>query len=474
MSVTPADDVAAGGRGVALWLPATAAAAAVIVHPHSGVAVLALTIAATVAFRLRGDGATVLCAVAVTTLLLPARQVFSPLGSVGSPAVLLSVGAFAWWLAQQVLPATSRIGQRQPARTAFWLVGASVMLSYVAAFFGPRSEVETRAADRGLVWSIALLGVGLLAADGIDTRERLDRVLRVLVGGSAVLAVTGILQFFTGIDPATELDLPILVELNDLGGILERADFRRVAGTSSHPIEFGVVLAMMIPLALHYLHVEQDPRRRRRWWLRLALLSTGVPMSLSRSAFLVLVPAGVILLAGWDWPRRRQMIAYGAVFAVAMKAAVPGLLGTIRSLFLNAGNDPSVAGRTRDYALVGRLFDEAPVLGRGFRTFVPESYFFLDNQYLMSIIETGIVGAVALAVLLLTGLHLARVTRVRSVDPVTRDLALSLGAAIFGAVLSFATFDALSFPQAALTTFLLIGCLGALWRLEAGRGAERP
>jgi hypothetical protein len=49
-----------------------------------------------------------------------------------------------------------------------------------------------------------------------------------------------------------------------------------------------------------------------------------------------------------------------------------------------------------------------------------------------------------------------------------RSLAQSLAAAAAVAMVSFATFDALSFAMAAGMTFFLLGCVGALWRLHVG------
>ena len=81
-----------------------------------------------------------------------------------------------------------------------------------------------------------------------------------------------------------------------------------------------------------------------------------------------------------------------------------GLVGTIISLFTGLSSDPSIAGRTDDYAVVGKFISESPWFGRGFGTFLPKEYFILDNQYLGSIVETGYVGLGALLAGLRTAL----------------------------------------------------------------------
>ncbi len=80
------------------------------------------------------------------------------------------------------------------------------------------------------------------------------------------------------------------------------------------------------------------------------------------------------------------------VAVVGLRLAIPGLVGTLYSLFSNLQNDPSVSGRTSDYAVVLGLFDQHAILGRGLFTFVPRYYRILDNQYLMILVELGVVG----------------------------------------------------------------------------------
>ncbi len=84
-----------------------------------------------------------------------------------------------------------------------------------------------------------------------------------------------------------------------------------------------------------------------------------------------------------------------------MRFAIPGLLGTIRYLFLHMFEDDSYEGRRQDYSVVGRFIKERPLFGRGFGTFLPERYVYLDNQYLGLLIELGIVGMLAFFVILL-------------------------------------------------------------------------
>jgi O-antigen ligase len=192
-------------------------------------------------------------------------------------------------------------------------------------------------------------------------------------------------------------------------------------------------------------------------------------MSLSRSAMLALAVSVPLLLLTWPPSRRLGTFLVLAVGLVGMRFAVPGLLGTIKSLFVHIRSDPSFQGRTDDYAVVGRFIARSPVFGRGFGTFDPNRYVLLDNQYLGTLIETGVVGVLALFLLFSAGVACALAAARRAVDPDGRDLAHALTASIVATVASFATYDALAFPMATMVTFLILGCSGALWRLSGGR-----
>ena len=189
-------------------------------------------------------------------------------------------------------------------------------------------------------------------------------------------------------------------------------------------------------------------------------------MTVLRSAILGIITIGLVLLPTWSKQERRVAYVVTLISSVAMWALVPGLLGTLRSLFLQlgAGSDSSTTSRTGAFSAAGAFISEHPWFGRGFGTFLPQTYRFLDDQYLGTLIETGIVGFLVLLTVFATGWIAARSARRVSNDPEIRDLAQCLAASVAVAVVSFATFDALSYQIAAGLTFLL---LGLHWRALA-------
>jgi O-antigen ligase len=156
------------------------------------------------------------------------------------------------------------------------------------------------------------------------------------------------------------------------------------------------------------------------------------------------------------------------VFVAAMWVMVPGLVGTIRHLFSAIGSDSSTLSRTNASSTAVDLFLHSPVFGRGAGTFLPQNYVILDDQWLLSLVETGAVGISVTLALFVSGFLAARRARQASNDPRARELGLSLSAGVAAAVVAFGTFDAFSFPMCSGTAFLLVGLCGALYRSQRG------
>jgi O-antigen ligase len=140
-------------------------------------------------------------------------------------------------------------------------------------------------------------------------------------------------------------------------------------------------------------------------------------------------------------------------------------MGTILHLFSGIGSESSSTARTDDYGAVAQKFGEQPWLGQGFGTTSPQNFRVLDNQYLGTLVETGLIGLFAVLAVLVTGWLLARGARKASTDDETRHLAQCFAGAIAAAAISFGTFDAFAFPMAACLTYFMIGGGAALWRL---------
>lgn len=421
------------------------------------------------------DAVTFLSLYILLLFVIPSRLVVGPLGGAGTPAQIIGLMGTVWWLWHWLAQSSEKPVPVMPVRRSMMLFVAAILASYVVAMSRPITSIEHNSADMGLISLTSWLGVFLVASDGIPDSSRLETLIRRLSIGAGFLALLGIIQFATGRPLTNLIEVPGLTANSGLDSILSRAGFNRPAGTALHPIEFGTVLTVLLPLCLHNAFHSRTNGKLVRWFPVFAI-AVAIPLSISRSAIVGTVVVLLIVLPTWT-PRSRR-IAYVAILALsgAMFVAVPGMLGTIYSLFTGISNDSSALSRTDSYGLAGEFIARSPLLGRGFLTFLPE-YRILDNQYLGMLIDCGIVGLFTLLALFVTALIVAARTGRQTRDPRMTSLARSLVASVGAAAFGFAFFDAFSFPMLAGLTFLTLGCVGALNRVlprlvEADRAHE--
>jgi polysaccharide biosynthesis protein PslJ len=397
-------------------------------------------------------------------IAIPSSLVVGAFGAAGAPAALFAAILLCWYLVARLHPVLPPQGGTQPVRVAAALFGCGVIAAYVSANRAAMPRLQENGADRGLILLCGWLGVLLLAADGIDRAHRLDTLLRRIVLGVTAMAVLGIVEFFTRQDLTNYISIPGLSLHAQATDLMSRDGLVRVLATTAQPLEFATALAMTLPLAIHQARFAPRALRNRRW-LQVALIAAAMPMTVSRTAVLGLAVVSLVLFPTWPRRDRRRGYLVALAMPVAMWLVKPTLLSSFGGLFGLIGTDESTKSRTGAYSAAMPFIAQHPWFGRAIGTFFPLTYFYVDNQYLTSLITVGFVGTATLIALFATGWLTARSARLAAADAQTRDLAQCLAAAIAVAAVCFATFDALSFSMASGLCFLLLGCTGALWRL---------
>ncbi|SEG73580.1 O-Antigen ligase [Nonomuraea solani] len=411
------------------------------------------------------DGATLCAFFVVVLILVPARQVIGGLPFDLTYAEAIGLFAAVWWFCAHLTSTLGAAKGPNPVRYGiyFYVFAFLITYAYTAAGYLPSYELEL--SDHILVITVGIVGMALLAVDGVSGRDRVDLVLKTLVVAGAIMGVIGGIQFLLSFDITQYMQVPGSRVRAVEETILQRNGVNRVASTAGHPIEFGVVSAMVLPLALHYAF---DAWERKvpslRWWILCALVALGMAFSASRSTVLGLASSGAVLLAGWNNARRLRAGAGLLGFLVLLRLFVPGLLGAIFGLFTNLDNDESLRWRTNDYSTAFTEFAQHPWLGRGNGTWFPPHHPVFDNQYLLTAVQGGIFGLVAFAGLFVIGMWAALRARRVSTDARTKDLGLALAACLAVPLIGCATFDLNSFSTANSLAFLLIGLAGALLR----------
>lgn len=409
----------------------------------------------------------------VLLFCIPANLIIGPLGSSGTPAQMFGLVAGGWWLTAKLAGALGSAQRWNILQRAMLCFLVAVVLSYIAATVRPIDAIEISASDRAILLVLSWAGIFFLASDTIPSRARLNVLLRRLVFLGGLLATVGIIQFITATNWVDQISIPGLTPNNDLGGVFSRSGFSRPSGTATHPIEFGVVIAMVLPIALHYALSDTHRSFLVRWYPVVAI-AFAIPVSISRSAIVGAVVVFAMVLPGW--PRSRRHAAYVAMlgFGVAVYLSVPGLIGTITGLFTGIAGDGSAQSRTDSYGIAWSYVEKAPLFGRGQLTFLP-AYRILDNQYLLSLIEIGFFGTLSLLVLFGLGVWVGMKVKQLTADRALGYVGQALAACIAAGACSFATFDAFAFPLVSSFIFVVLGIVAAASRIAvADQQRSRP
>ena len=266
-------------------------------------------------------------------MAIPATLVFGPLGAAGAPSTLFALLVSIIYLGMWLRPGSLARG-RQPMRLVGIIFTCSMVASYAWANRQLLPVLEKNSADRGLMFVFGWLGIMLLAADAIGSADGLRTVLRRQVFGASAVAVLGVFEFFSGIILTNYIKIPGLHYQADVTDLMTRGGLSRIYSTTSQPIEYGAVLVMTIPFALHQARFAPPDKRGRRW-LQVGVLALAAPLSVSRSAILALITLLVVLLPTWSRKERRSAYAAIAVAIVGFLVFVPSLIPTIVNLVVN-------------------------------------------------------------------------------------------------------------------------------------------
>jgi O-antigen ligase len=410
---------------------------------------------------------------AIAVMVFPSDMIITAVGAEGYPAVLIAYGMLLVWMAATLFGLHNPLHYRHPVRIALWLLWLVSLVSYV--FIDPAivTPLERASADRWLMQLAGVTGVILVTAECLRSREDIRRVLRALTWGGAFCGIVAALQFRLSLDvtPYLRWVLPGF-SLNRIASsnaeIVLRGSINRVFGTATDPIELGVATAMLLPLAV-YLAMYDTKRSGFVRWFPVICIATAVTASVSRSAVLaVLVSMGVMVVA----MRPAQRVKALAVMPLAVAfifVASHGLIGTLKSFFVAGSSDPSIAHRVNNYPFVEQMVAKTPWFGQGGGTYIAKSAVnILDNEYLTTAIELGLLGVAALAFFILWPAIAALVARKRTADPELRDLAAALAGGALAAAVGSATFDSLSFPMFVNVQALVLGLIGAVWLIVDG------
>ena len=397
-------------------------------------------------------------------LLIPILPSFvvpaGPLKSNGSPAKLIAVLLFGLAVLGFVLirrPAPTRTVQ--PGVVIILVYFLLQLLLYGVGLMTPPDATVEASRTRALINLFANVGVALFVIIRIRTRRQRDILLGCLAVGLGFACLAGLLQGWTHIDLRFFFQPPgFVVNTEDLD-LAVRGGVKRVVGTSPHPIEFSILSAVAVPLAIYFAHKATGWQVRLAAVLLCGLALVSMPGAVSRTGVIAL---GVALLVYmWHFKVRQILgaLVVGAVVLVGYIVFAAGVAIALWGSITGAAEDDSIHDRIADYAQVSRTFQEHPLFGLGLGGAPVSVYGLLDNEWLQAIVQGGIVGVASMILLLVGGICGFNAALRSAKTPREKDQAYLLGSMFLAIAVCSFFFDLFSFQQATRILFLVFGLL---------------
>jgi hypothetical protein len=337
---------------------------------------------------------------------------------------------------------------------------------------------------KGITFFLALILIVYFMASVIRTREELDFVVKVLVIGGAILSFFALLEFNTGFNVFDHLNrvFPFLrIEYTGYHTIEVRGGKARVIGSSQHPIAYGAMLTMLAPLAIYLARRT----RTRFWWAAAVLLVLGSLATISRTGIVMIIV--ILVMYARTFPgsvKRLWPLLVPAILVIHF--ALPGSLGTLWGSFFPKGGIVAQQEQGTGASGSGRLTHigpgiseamQTPLFGQGYSTRVIDVLSplrnapILDNQWLGTLLETGLLGTAAWIWLFVSFTRRMMRRAREDVDSPDAWLYAALGSAVASFAWGMTFYDAFSFIQTTFVALLLIVLGGLLISFEQARSS---
>ncbi|MGW4241727.1 oligosaccharide flippase family protein [Nocardia sp. NPDC004722] len=392
---------------------------------------------------------------AVLCVLIPVLPAYvipgGPLKSNGAPAKVLAVMLFGLVVLGFLANRRERSGRRfNPGVVVLLVYFFTWVLIYGLGLLHIDDPLIEAAKARAIISLVANVGAALYVFTRIKTSQDRDFVLGALLIGLSFECAVGLLQGVSSLDLRFLFKPPgFLVNAEDLT-LTERIGAKRVIGTAQHAIEFSVLAVAAVPLGIYFA------RNARRTGIRVlsalaALLGlAAMPAAVSRSGVISLA---VALLLYMFFFRVRIIVTALVALVIAIGAYVvifPTVVDALWRTITGSADDPSIKHRTEDYAGVSQIFHDHPYFGLG----LGGQPHLLDNEWLQTVVQGGVVGIAAMIVLsggaifgIAASLRAARTRR-------EREQGYMLGAMVAAILMSSTTFDLFYYQQATMLFFI--------------------
>lgn len=325
----------------------------------------------------------------------------------------------------------------------------------------------------------------LVAATVLTDARRLMHLVRFVAGLVVLTAVLGILEFATGRN-VFELLTPwlpggvgrFISELAD-ASVLSRGRITRVRSTLEQPLAFGSLLLLGLPLAIALSVSARERTARLRWAAGGVAIGAAVLLTAGRSIYVIAGLGVVTMLVRLPDDRARRSVLAVTTLVAVLFLVQRDVRDTMFAFFQPRQSgvlEGSIESRVNDYEPVLQRVGERPILGFGPRTFAVDELrvnellpnpddLVLDNAYLGALAETGVLGLLALAGVLVTAATAAWRSARRACTEELATVGLALAVAVQSWVLMGFAADVYVFNAPPRVFFVLLAAVCTARRL---------
>ncbi|ANJ26287.1 O-antigen ligase family protein [Agromyces aureus] len=359
-----------------------------------------------------------------------------------------------------------------------WPIGiflTTIAVSFVINVTELANEALVQTALGGMTQMLFMLAVFFCFRLLLRSERDVMLLITFVTWAGVVVAFFAIIERLSRFNVFLVLGNVLPLTLLREGGDVSRAGVARAFGSAQHPIALAVALCILIPLAVYLAKYAAWPRneinRKIVYAGAVILLFGGIMAAISRTAVVVLAVMFLVTLI--FHPKVAGVLFVLAMPVVLLAAAVlPKVFESMVLSFLDV--DSLVASQYTSAGMggAGRLADlepamaeveQQPFFGSGFGSRIvigdDANAFILDNQFLGTLMETGALGVLGLAVFLLVPpIMLLRFAFAQAAERRHAVLALAIAVAISGYIAAIFFYDAFGFFQ---TFFILCMLLAA-------------
>lgn len=321
------------------------------------------------------------------------------------------------------------------------------------------SNLELTAAIKAIALFFIYIIIFYFISSVLNGYAQVESLAKWLVFLAVIIGSVGIAERLTGYNPFKHLNevFPFLIpDMRKVAFTLNRGELR-ITSSADHPVNLAALLSMFLALAFFFFNKSKNVLQKAWYGISLGVILIGSIFTVSATAIVGLI---VILISQIFVNPRRGLVVVLVVILFALASNMffhndyAQLTDRMSYNWLTQNEVGNPNGRLADYPRVWKEFLDRPFFGRGFGTFDPEKHFYIDNQYLGFMVETGIVGT-----LCFLWLFYALVKKLKGVISKSTGDKAGLAGALLSSILVFiivcTIFDTFGFKQVSYSFFIL-------------------